>query len=378
MVVYPLIGIPIRAAIALGGLVVLLTGNVKWQTLVLAVALWPIAGIGVTAGAHRLWTHGSFKPTTVMEALLIFMFCFSDQGRILDWAITHKAHHRYSDTENDPHNRKRGFWYSHFGWTIEGAMLEMPPHIDVVCVCTRNTRLVKFHDRNSLWLDPLCSLGLPALVASCWGDARGGMLVAGALRWFIVQHFTFFVNSIAHGEPRDDRHTFDVGQKAIGPRVSLLVTFCALGEGWHDYHHAFPWDYAAAELNALDQWNPTKVFIDVCARFGMCSDLRRCSPKRQMAQRLQLELAARLNSRDGEHIIPSQHDGREVNELNTRPAAKWTDDDFDQFEIVGPPFLRSRVLRETKGIEPLPPAHAAYPVGEMKKATEGLYDEDDE
>lgn len=250
MVVYPLIGIPIRFAFALAGLVVLLANYTAWQTIVLAVGLWPIAGTGVTAGAHRLWTHGSYKPTVVMEALLIFMFSMADQGRIVDWSITHKAHHRYSDTEKDPHNRKLGFYYSHFGWTMAGATLTMPPRMDVLHVCARNSRLVRFHDANSLWLDPLCSLGLPALLAATWGDVLGGLLVAGALRWFVVQHFTFFVNSVAHGEPRNDRHTFDLGQTSIGPRVSLLVTFCALGEGWHDYHHAFPWDCAPPSLGA--------------------------------------------------------------------------------------------------------------------------------
>ena len=31
-----------------------------------------------------------------------------------------------------------------------------------------------------------------------------------------------------------------------GPRVSIAVALLSLGEGWHDYHHLFPWDYAAA------------------------------------------------------------------------------------------------------------------------------------
>ena len=91
MVVYPLIGIPIRFAFALAGLVVLLANYTAWQTIVLAVGLWPIAGTGVTAGAHRLWTHGSYKPTVVMEALLIFMFSMADQGRIVDWSTCQQA-----------------------------------------------------------------------------------------------------------------------------------------------------------------------------------------------------------------------------------------------------------------------------------------------
>merc|ERR1712083_593667 len=50
------------------------------------------------------------------------------------------------------------------------------------------------------------------------------------------------------------------------------VSLFAIGEGWHNWHHAFPYDYAAAELGALSQFNPTKVFIDVMAWLGLAWD----------------------------------------------------------------------------------------------------------
>lgn len=28
----------------------------------------------------------------------------------------HRVHHKYSDTNADPHNRSRGFLFSHIGW----------------------------------------------------------------------------------------------------------------------------------------------------------------------------------------------------------------------------------------------------------------------
>jgi len=145
------------------------------------------------------------------------------------------------------------------------------------------------HDRVFLISDPFCSLVVPALVASLWGEATNGFFVAGALRWMFVQHVTFFVNSVAHGECHSaDPRAFDFNAKGIGPRVSFLTTVLALGEGWHDYHHLFPWDYAAAELDAWDQWNPTKVFIDAFALRGLAYDRRRCSQTLQETYRLRL------------------------------------------------------------------------------------------
>lgn len=32
------------------------------------------------------------------------------------WAHDHRVHHKYSETDSDPHNAKRGFFFAHVGW----------------------------------------------------------------------------------------------------------------------------------------------------------------------------------------------------------------------------------------------------------------------
>eukprot|EP00928_Gymnodinium_smaydae_P053513 TRINITY_DN37490_c0_g1_i2.p1 TRINITY_DN37490_c0_g1~~TRINITY_DN37490_c0_g1_i2.p1 ORF type:complete len:351 (-),score=42.43 TRINITY_DN37490_c0_g1_i2:140-1192(-) len=310
------IGVPIRHMLAVWGLVLCLQGAVGLRTYALAGALWVFSGLGITAGVHRLWTHHSYRATAAMEVLLLIMFATADQGPIVGWALTHTIHHRSADTDGDPHDRTRGFWHAHFGWLFSSNsfLITRAEHARVV---SQLGRLVRFHDACYLWLDPLFSLGLPTLLASRWGETRAGFFVAGALRWAIVQHVTFFVNSVAHGEiEADSVRSFARGKSGIGPRVSLLVTVLGLGEGWHDYHHLFPWDYAAAELGAWDQWNPTKVFIDMCFHLGLCRDRKRCPKGQQLARRERL----RLDKCDG------QKSGTYV--------------------TVGPPFLRFRVLQD--------------------------------
>lgn len=49
----------------------------------------------------------------------------------------------------------------------------------------------------------------------------------------------------------------------------------AFGEGYHNYHHSFPFDYATSELGT--SLNTTKYFIDLMARLGLAYDLKRCS-----------------------------------------------------------------------------------------------------
>lgn len=40
------------------------------------------------------------------------------QNSMFIWCRDHRLHHRYSDTDGDPHNAKRGFFFSHIGWLM--------------------------------------------------------------------------------------------------------------------------------------------------------------------------------------------------------------------------------------------------------------------
>lgn len=60
------------------------------------------------------------------------------------------------------------------------------------------------------------------------------------------------------------------------PMENWKVSIFAMGEGWHNYHHTFPWDYKAAELSYF--LNITTMYIDLFARIGWAYDLKKASP----------------------------------------------------------------------------------------------------
>lgn len=51
------------------------------------------------------------------------------------------------------------------------------------------------------------------------------------------------------------------------------MAFITSGEGWHNYHHVFPWDYKASELGNYGT-NTTRAIIDFCAWLGLAYDLK--------------------------------------------------------------------------------------------------------
>lgn len=40
------------------------------------------------------------------------------QFSIYKWARDHRLHHKHVDTNADPHNATRGFFFSHIGWLL--------------------------------------------------------------------------------------------------------------------------------------------------------------------------------------------------------------------------------------------------------------------
>lgn len=76
------------------------------------------AALGVTAGAHRLWAHRAYKATWQLRLILIMLQTICFQNHVYEWVRDHRVHHKYTDTDADPHNSQRGFFFSHVGWLL--------------------------------------------------------------------------------------------------------------------------------------------------------------------------------------------------------------------------------------------------------------------
>ena len=67
----------------------------------------------------------------------------SFQNDIIEWCRDHRVHHKYSETDADPHNAKRGFFFAHIGWLL------VRKHPDV-------KEKGKQLDLSDLYADPVC------------------------------------------------------------------------------------------------------------------------------------------------------------------------------------------------------------------------------
>ncbi|KAJ8956785.1 hypothetical protein NQ314_006660 [Rhamnusium bicolor] len=244
-----------------------------WRTNIFFYLYGVFTGMGITAGAHRLWAHRTYRAKLPLRILLMFCQSGALQNHIYEWVRDHRVHHKFTDTDADPHNSRRGFFFSHIGWlmvkkhkdvfikgkTVDLSDLEADP-------------VVMFQRKYYLLLVPIFCFIIPVLIPwYFWNeDLWVSWYVVGIARYTLTLNFTWLVNSAAHiygSKPYDN---------TISPTENMFVSWAAVGEGWHNYHHVFPWDYKAAELGNY-RLNVTTAFLDFMAKIGWAYDLKTVS-----------------------------------------------------------------------------------------------------
>lgn len=220
-----------------------------------------------------MWAHRSYNASLPLRVVLMLVNSMANQGSIYHWSRDHRVHHKHSETDADPHNATRGFFFAHMGWLL------VKKHPDVVAAGKQldfsdleADPVVMFQKKLDPWFALFMCFVFPGLVCTLWGDSFWhGYWVAGALRYCWVLHCTWLVNSAAHFQ---GDHPYDPD---MYPAENPLVAIAAIGEGWHNWHHKYPFDYAASEFGVSKQYNPTKMFIDTMCALGLASDRKRAT-----------------------------------------------------------------------------------------------------
>ncbi|CCE61942.1 hypothetical protein TPHA_0B02700 [Tetrapisispora phaffii CBS 4417] len=271
--------------LALSGLIPL-----KLKTALFSVFYYALGGASITAGYHRLWSHRSYSARWPLRLFFALFGSASVQGSAKWWGHSHRIHHRYTDTNRDPYDARKGLWYSHMGWMLLKPNPKYKARADIQDL--NDDWIVRFQHRHYIPLMLIFAFILPSIIAGRYfNDYLGGFLYAGIIRVFCIQQATFCINSMAHyigAQPFDDKRT---------PRDNWLTALVTFGEGYHNFHHEFPSDYR----NAIKwyQYDPTKVIIYLTSLVGLSYDLKTFSSlaiKQALVQQEQKKLDKKKNA----------------------------------------------------------------------------------
>lgn len=214
-----------------------------WTDLGLLLGMYALTTFGITVGFHRLFVHRSFETYMWMKFIWAVLGSMAVQGSLFQWVGRHRQHHQHSDTPEDPHSPQhggkgvlglmRGFWHAHIGWFFDADPPDLYHYVKDLSA-SRTLRVASY--LFPLWV--ALGFALPALLGGVitltWGGVWTGLIWGGLVRLFIVHHVTWSVNSACHLWGFRPYRSNDMS------RNNVVFGILAMGEGWHNTHHAFP------------------------------------------------------------------------------------------------------------------------------------------
>lgn len=298
------IGIPLHLA----------TTGFSWPLLALFAFYLAATGLAITAGYHRLFSHQAYQTIAPVRAFFLVFGAAACENSALKWASDHRDHHLYVDRDEDPYNIRRGFFWAHIGWIF----FKKPAYDFGNVQDLQKDPLVRWQNRYYLPLAIGVGGVLPLLFGWSVGDWWGGFLLVGVARTVIVHHSTFLINSLCHFMGDQPYSLKD------SARDSGLVALLTYGEGYHNFHHQFQYDYR----NGIKwyHWDPTKWLITGLAFVGWAQRLRTAKDAHIFQARVEVQRALaerQLAHRSHEVRTAMEHQLHAAHDALVAARSKW-------------------------------------------------------
>ena len=199
----------------------------RYLPVMVAMYLW--MGFATTFYLHRCLTHRAFETTSWIKFLCFLGSSVGQQGDPVNWVAHHRRHHQKSDHEGDVHSPVvDGFFYAHMGWIFVDAKEQNAEMRQLARDVEATQPYLKWFVYRWTFFLPHLAM---AVALTAW-LGFGGMLWCLYLPMIAVYHVTWSVNSLCHMFGYRTTETSDQS------RNFWLIGLLALGEGWHNNHHA--------------------------------------------------------------------------------------------------------------------------------------------
>ena len=197
---------------------------------------------------HRLWSHKSFKTTKFKEAVLHVFSLPILFGSSIVYSGVHRQHHKYADTDKDPH---------------------LETMIEKLFYIRKKEFKISLREVHDLLKDPVHKfihdnyLRINFLLLIIFLLSLGPVFTGWTLS-FIVSYMWLgglMINSLGHISTLGYRN-FDTPDKSSN---NYILQFLFPGLGLHNNHHAYPGHYKLSmKKGEIDftGWIIAKIFIN--------------------------------------------------------------------------------------------------------------------
>lgn len=213
-----------------------------------------IAGLGVAVGYHRIFSHNTHSNLPLWkENLILLCGILSGQGSSITWVAIHRGyHHRYSDTDKDPHSPKQGIYHAFFGWATK--ITESNPNINLKYAAglLKRSNHLWFHNNQMLvlWLVPL------VIAIFDWKLSLSLVCLPTAIT-LLQDNLT---NVFGHLKGLIGYRNFETTDNS---QNNFILGYLGWGQGWHNNHHHDPksYDFGSSISGKWWEWDPCKIFL---------------------------------------------------------------------------------------------------------------------
>ena len=185
---------------------------IDWTASTIAISLFVYISImlGITMGYHRYYSHKAFKMHKWIEYYLLFFAHIAMFGPAITWVANHREHHKYVDTEKDPHSpHYRGWLMAYAGQVL----------IDI------DFKLVRDLLKDNLHRMQVKYYWHVIIVYAAILFSINPMLLIYA--WLVPAGFAKLIGSLV----------FTYSHRGKKANSDTWVGIITLGEGFHDKHH---------------------------------------------------------------------------------------------------------------------------------------------
>lgn len=234
----------------------------SWQNAAaLLIGNWIVGSLGVGLGWHRLLTHRSFRAPKWLEYTLSILATMSMQDSPEKWIATHRMHHKFVDTDSDPHSARSGFWWPQIGWVVWGKAQDhdeptLKRYIPDLLKDPIHVLISRFY------LVPIVISAVVLFAIGGWTMVVWGVFGRVVLGW----HTTWFVNSLSHLYGQRPHETGDLSTN------NWFVAILTFGEGWHNNHHMAP--NSARHGLEWYQFDMNWIAIRIFEKLGWATNIR--------------------------------------------------------------------------------------------------------
>lgn len=258
----------------------------SWANLILFAIFFAVTGLSITGGYHRLFSHKSYEANPLIKFFFLVFGAAAFQKSAIKWCSDHRDHHRYVDQLKDPYSIQKGFFFAHIGWIF---LKDRENTFENVSDLSAD-KMVSWQHRYYFIIASFMGFVVPFLLGMIYHDPWGGLLWGGLIRTVMVHHSTYLINSLSH---YIGKQPYSLKNSARDNVITALLTF---GEGYHNYHHQFQFDYR----NGIRwyQWDPTKWMIKSLEFVRFVKKLRKASDETIFKARILVQREKLLQNMD--------------------------------------------------------------------------------